>query len=172
MSQVTAKLGRSTVSILLVDFLPTLLINMINQEYQIKFRTIITEFLCWFFIPFELRLQPTSSTWRTRSTSWWSPSTSPAWWSSPPSTSPSLQGKPFPYMFFSWICFWIHFIVKSRPPTASIKTIEVWLLFNLAYPFLVIMVNIMLQVNKQKIQAVTLDFRERKRQKGSGQSNL
>ena len=46
------------------------------------------------------------------------------------------------------------------------------MLFNLAYPFLVIMVNIMLQVNKQNIQVVKLDFRERKRQKGSGRSNL
>ena len=34
----------------------------------------------------------------------------------------------------------------SRPPSTTITTIEIWLLFNLAFPFLVIMVNIMLQV--------------------------
>ena len=34
----------------------------------------------------------------------------------------------------------------SRPPSTTITTIDMWLLFNLAYPVLVIMVNIMLQV--------------------------
>ena len=35
---------------------------------------------------------------------------------------------------------------SSRPPSTTITTIDMWLLFNLAYPVLVIMVNIMLQV--------------------------
>ena len=34
----------------------------------------------------------------------------------------------------------------SLPETQSIKPVEEWLLFNLAYPFLVILVNIVLQV--------------------------
>ena len=37
-------------------------------------------------------------------------------------------------------------VSTSLPTTATIKPVEVWLLFNLAYPFLVIMVNIVLQV--------------------------
>ena len=53
MSQVTAKLGRSTVSILLVDFLPTLLINMINQVFTFNLTN---------------SYQPSSSTWSTRNT--------------------------------------------------------------------------------------------------------
>merc|ERR1712106_624485 len=36
-------------------------------------------------------------------------------------------------------------VSTSLPTTATIKPVEVWLLFNLAYPFLVIMVNIVLQ---------------------------
>ena len=32
------------------------------------------------------------------------------------------------------------------PSTANIKPVEVWLLSNLAYPVLVIMVNVLLQV--------------------------
>ena len=34
----------------------------------------------------------------------------------------------------------------SLPTTSDIKPIEVWLLFNLAFPFLVILVNVCLQV--------------------------
>ena len=34
----------------------------------------------------------------------------------------------------------------SLPSTSDIKPVEIWLLFNLAYPFLVIFVNVMLQV--------------------------
>ena len=35
------------------------------------------------------------------------------------------------------------------PNTQSIKPVEEWLLFNLAYPFLVILVNVILQVTKR-----------------------
>ena len=38
-------------------------------------------------------------------------------------------------------------VSNSLPATAAIKNIEVWLLFNLAYPVMVIVVNIFLQVN-------------------------
>ena len=34
----------------------------------------------------------------------------------------------------------------SLPSTSDIKPVEIWLLFNLAYPFLVIFVNVLLQV--------------------------
>ena len=38
-------------------------------------------------------------------------------------------------------------VSASLPTTSVIKPVEVWLLFNLAYPFLVILVNVLLQVN-------------------------
>ena len=37
-------------------------------------------------------------------------------------------------------------VSSSLPSTANIKPVEVWLLFNLAYPVLVIIVNVLLQV--------------------------
>ena len=37
-------------------------------------------------------------------------------------------------------------VSSSLPSSSTIKPVEVWLLFNLAYPFLVIFVNIILQV--------------------------
>ena len=39
-------------------------------------------------------------------------------------------------------------VSSSLPVTAGIKYVEVWLLFNLAYPVLVILVNIVLKVTK------------------------
>ena len=38
-------------------------------------------------------------------------------------------------------------VSASLPSTANIKPVEVWLLFNLAYPLLVIIVNVLLQVS-------------------------
>ena len=38
-------------------------------------------------------------------------------------------------------------VSASLPNTYGIKPVEIWLLFNLAYPFLVILVNIFMQVN-------------------------
>ena len=37
-------------------------------------------------------------------------------------------------------------VSTSLPSTPTIKPVEVWLLFNLFYPFMVIIVNILLQV--------------------------
>ena len=37
-------------------------------------------------------------------------------------------------------------VSSSLPSTANIKPVEVWLLFNLAFPVLVIIVNVLLQV--------------------------
>ena len=39
-------------------------------------------------------------------------------------------------------------VSTSLPSTPNIKPVEIWLLFNLAYPFLVILVNIFLSVSK------------------------
>ena len=38
-------------------------------------------------------------------------------------------------------------VSSSLPSTPTIKPVEIWLLFNLAFPFLVIIVTILLQVN-------------------------
>ena len=37
-------------------------------------------------------------------------------------------------------------VSASLPPTSDIKPVEVWLIFNLAYPFLNILTNVLLQV--------------------------
>ena len=34
----------------------------------------------------------------------------------------------------------------SLPSTSDIKPVEIWLIFNLSYPFLVILVNVVIQV--------------------------
>ena len=39
-------------------------------------------------------------------------------------------------------------VSTSLPSTANIKPVEVWLLFNLAYPILVILANIVMKVNQ------------------------
>ena len=39
-------------------------------------------------------------------------------------------------------------VSSSLPSTANIKPVEVWLLFNLAFPLIIILVNILLQVTK------------------------
>ena len=40
-------------------------------------------------------------------------------------------------------------VSTSLPSTPSIKPVEVWLLFNLAYPFLVIITNVFVEVTQQ-----------------------
>ena len=42
-------------------------------------------------------------------------------------------------------------VSSSLPGTPRIKPVEAWLLFNLAYPFLVIVTNTVLQVFEKKI---------------------
>ena len=42
-------------------------------------------------------------------------------------------------------------VSNSLPSSSNIKPVEIWLLFNLAYPFLVIMVNILLQVGQGQV---------------------
>ena len=39
-------------------------------------------------------------------------------------------------------------VSASLPTTSDIKPVEVWLIFNLAYPFIIILVNVILQVQQ------------------------
>ena len=43
-------------------------------------------------------------------------------------------------------------VSASLPTTSDIKPVEVWLIFNLAFPFLTILINVMLQVVNILIQ--------------------
>ena len=49
-------------------------------------------------------------------------------------------------------------VSASLPSTANIKPVEVWLLFNLAYPLLVMLTNIVLQVVWREIFTLFIDF--------------
>ena len=42
-------------------------------------------------------------------------------------------------------------VSASLPTTSVIKPVEVWLIFNLAYPFLTILVNVLLQVRRSPV---------------------
>ena len=48
-------------------------------------------------------------------------------------------------------------VSASLPTTSDIKPVEIWLLFNLAYPFLVILVNVVLQVSIINIMVINLE---------------
>ena len=96
---ITVKLGRDKFSILLVTYIPTLLMNIINQATNYintkeNYVLIITVNITCMMVLASVYLS----------------------------------------------------VCNSLPSTASIKPVEIWLLFNLAYPFLVIIVNILLQV--------------------------
>ena len=45
-------------------------------------------------------------------------------------------------------------VSSSLPSTPNIKPVEVWLLVNLAFPFLVILVNVCLQVGQMILQNI------------------
>ena len=45
-------------------------------------------------------------------------------------------------------------VSSSLPSTANIKPVEVWLLFNLAFPLLVILVNVLLQVRSKLMKLI------------------
>ena len=95
------KLGRNIIGIFLVTYLPTILMNIINQatnyvQTSNKYEFIITVNITCMMV---------------------------------------LSG-----IYLS--------VSTSLPATATIKPIEVWLIFNLAYPFLVIVINIILQVKE------------------------
>ena len=52
-------------------------------------------------------------------------------------------------------------VSSSLPTTSDIKPVEIWLLFNLAYPMLVILVNVILQVRADylaELSVIILSF--------------
>ena len=100
-TRVTMVLSRKIVSIIMVTYLPTLLINLINQATNYipgnnKFEMIYTINITCMMVLASIYLS----------------------------------------------------VSASLPTTSDIKPVEVWLLFNLAYPFIIILVNILLQVTR------------------------
>ena len=47
-------------------------------------------------------------------------------------------------------------VSASLPDTSDIKTIEIWLLFSLIYPFLVVLVNTYIHVKRSKIKQIKI----------------
>ena len=94
--EVTFKLSSDFQSVLLVTYLPTILMNIINQAvvYVSEYDIIITVNITCMMVLTSVYLSVSS----------------------------------------------------SLPSTANIKPVELWLLFNLAYPFLVIITNTLLEV--------------------------
>ena len=43
-------------------------------------------------------------------------------------------------------------VSASLPPTSDVKPVETWLIFNLAYPFVTILVNVVLQVGEGEFE--------------------
>ena len=43
-------------------------------------------------------------------------------------------------------------VSASLPPTSDVKPVETWLIFNLAYPFVTILVNVVLQVGEGEVE--------------------
>ena len=107
----TVQLGRDMFSIILVTFVPTMLMNIINQATNYvrgpdKYQLIITVNITCMMVLASVYLS----------------------------------------------------VSTSLPATASIKPVEVWLLFNLAYPFMVIIVNIFLQVQTHYAKKIGLSI--------------
>ena len=96
---VSVKLGSNLVSVFLVTYLPTILMNFINQATNY----LETESKCDLVITVNVTCMMVLAS-----------------------------------VYLS--------VSTSLPSTPTIKPVEVWLLFNLAYPFLVIITNILLQV--------------------------
>jgi hypothetical protein len=94
--ELTVNLGRNLASIILVTYLPTILMNLINQavNYCNNYELVITVNITCMMVLASVYIS----------------------------------------------------VSTSLPPTAAIKNIEIWLLFNLAYPAMVILVNIIMQV--------------------------
>ena len=47
-------------------------------------------------------------------------------------------------------------VSASLPPTSDVKPVETWLIFNLAYPFVTILVNVVLQVGEGKFEVCAI----------------
>ena len=98
---VTVHLGRNILSIMMVTYLPTILINIINQATTYftnkdNYEVIVTVNITSMMVLVSIYL--------------------------------SVSG--------------------GLPPTPSIKPVEIWLLFNIFYPFMVIVINILVKVNQ------------------------
>ena len=109
-------LGRNFQSIFLVTYLPTILMNIINQATNYitvpgKYEFIVTVNVTCMMVLSSV------------------------------------------YLSVAW----------SLPGTANIKPVEVWLLFNLGYPLLVIIVNVMLQVSLHLMMELIVTFSNLKR---------
>ena len=63
-------------------------------------------------------------------------------------------------------------VSTSLPSTPNIKPVEIWLLFNLAYPFLVILVNIFLSVSKISTSRPTSESSSKELNLGQSWSEL
>ena len=99
-------LSRKFLSIFMVTYLPTILMNMINQATNyIKMRSTDDKFTMIYTVNITCMMVLAS-------------------------------------VYLS--------VSSSLPSTANIKPVEVWLLFNLAYPILVMLSNIFLQVHTLK----------------------
>ena len=99
--KVHLELGRNLVSIIMVTYLPTILINIINQatNYVLtgeNYDLIVTVNITSMMVLASIYLS----------------------------------------------------VSNSLPTTANIKPVEIWLLFNISYPFIVIIINIILKVNR------------------------
>ena len=95
--KMTVDLGRNILSIIMVTFLPTVLMNLVNQATNYtddNFDLVITVNITCMMVLASVYIS----------------------------------------------------VSNSLPVTAAIKNIEIWLIFNLAYPVMVILVNIILQV--------------------------
>ena len=98
--RITAKLQRSIFSIIMVTYLPTILMNILNQATNYlsgdsKYDLVITVNITSMMVLASIYLS----------------------------------------------------VSTSLPSTPNIKPVEIWLLFNLVYPFLVILINICLSVS-------------------------
>ena len=100
---VSVKLGSNLVSVFLVTYLPTILMNFINQATNY----LETESKCDLVITVNVTCMMVLAS-----------------------------------VYLS--------VSTSLPSTPAIKPVEVWLLFNLAYPFLVIITNILTEVRERE----------------------
>ena len=107
--RITAYLGRNVASVFFITYLPTILMNLINQATNYSkdsYELVITVNITCMMVLASVYIS----------------------------------------------------VSNSLPATAAIKNIEVWLLFNLAYPVMVIVVNIFLQVNNLQTIRVVITY--------------
>ena len=107
MTKITLTLSRKITSIFMVTYLPTILMNMINQATNYisgedKYSMIYTINITCMMVLASIYLS----------------------------------------------------VSDGLPPTSEVKPVEIWLIFNLAYPFVTILVNVVLQVGKREFERI------------------